>query len=168
MFEFEQMDLDDDGALDQSAVHASETFLAASRIQATFRGRQVRRCRPTLAPAAEQYKEIHDQKAEQLQHDANTLVLEITCPPGVGPGQSVEVETEDGPMEVVIPDGVEEGDSFEVSIELGPPADAAEPAAVAAVVAAGATAQRTELVATGRKKRKNRGAGGCCGAKPSV
>ena len=129
--------------------------------------------------AAEQRKEVKDQEAQQAEHDANTLVLEITCPPGVGSGESVEVETENGLVEVVIPDGVEEGDSFQVSIELGPladaaepgrhtVADAAEPAAVAAVVTVGATAQGAEPVATGRKKRKNRGAGGCCGAKPSV
>ncbi len=72
---------------------------------------------------ADEPAEDDDQEAEQGEDDENTIVLEIMCPPGVGPGESVEIETESGPMEVVVPDGVEEGDSFQVAINLEPAAD---------------------------------------------
>ena len=50
--------------------------------------------------AADEPEADEDQEAE---HDENTVLLEIMCPPGVSPGESVEIETENGTMEVPTP-----------------------------------------------------------------
>ena len=51
--------------------------------------------------------------------------MEIECPPGVGPGETVEIDLEDGTtVEVAVPEGIEEGDTFE--IEISTPVEPAE------------------------------------------
>ena len=59
----------------------------------------------------------------------NLADVEIVCPDGCGPGDTITVDTPAGEVDVEIPDGVEAGDAF--SIELQVPKQSGEDASSA-------------------------------------
>ena len=48
---------------------------------------------------------------------ARDETLTVTCPDGVGPGETVVVEAADGQVTVVVPDGVRPGETFEITVD---------------------------------------------------
>lgn len=60
----------------------------------------------------------------------------VTVPPGVKPGESIQISTPSGPMQVVVPQGVSGGMAFQVQVPAAPMAQAtAVPMAMATPVA---------------------------------
>eukprot|EP01052_Picozoa_sp_SAG31_P021102 SAG31_NODE_1614_length_7741_cov_4.817849_4_plen_634_part_00 len=57
---------------------------------------------------------------ETTTEEDGVETLSVVCPDGVGPGDSLFIQTEDGEeMEIEVPEGVEPGDEFEVQITIG-------------------------------------------------
>ena len=56
-----------------------------------------------------------EQEAEQEQ-EMETIEVEIACPDGCGPGDTITVDTPGGEVDVEIPDGVQAGDAFSIRI----------------------------------------------------
>lgn len=66
-----------------------------------------------------------------------TQMMTVTVPPGVGPGQQLQIQTEQGPMSVVVPQGVAGGSQFQVQVPVSQVVQAvpANPAVVQGVPA---------------------------------
>ena len=58
-----------------------------------------------------------DTDVEETQ-EGTTQTITITCPDGVGPGDTIQLDTPNGHIDVEIPDGLEPGDEFDVEISV--------------------------------------------------
>jgi hypothetical protein len=70
---------------------------------------------PTPVPKSEPAA-LADSVQPQSQCDAVTL--NVTCPEGVGSGETIAIQYEQHAFDVQVPDGVTPGDEFEVQIEI--------------------------------------------------
>jgi hypothetical protein len=58
-----------------------------------------------------------DTDVEEMQEET-TQTITITCPDGVGPGDTIQLDTPNGHIDVEIPEGLEPGDEFDVEISV--------------------------------------------------